>query len=98
VGFCLISRRIAVDRVPRSDLASLDSRFSRRSCAPVRFPVALPFFSRRARFPFGSCLLLADSDARGFFFKKKSFLLLSLTLPFDRLACWFTWRIYLLVH
>jgi hypothetical protein len=73
VGFCLISRRIAVDRVPRSDLASLDSRFSRRSCAPVRFPVALSFFSRRARFPFGSCLLLADSDARGFFLKKKVF-------------------------
>jgi len=50
------------------------------------------FFNRRARFPFGSCLILTDSDARGF---KKSFLPLSPFL-FDRLACWFTWRIYLL--
>jgi hypothetical protein len=49
VGFCLISRRIAANRVPRSDLVSPVSRFARRSCAPVRIVVHSFFFiSRRA--------------------------------------------------
>jgi hypothetical protein len=68
--------------VPRSDLASPDSRFLGRSCAPAGLQSAPFFFNRRARFPFGSCLILTDSDARGF---KKVFFL---SFPFFLIA----WR------
>lgn len=48
----------------------LDVLVRLRVCSPLLF-----FFNRRARFPFGSCLILTDSDARGF--KKVFFLSLS---------------------
>jgi hypothetical protein len=81
-GFWRIPPPIAANRVPRSDLASPDSRFLGRSCAPAGLQSAPFFFNRRARFPFGSCLILTDSDARGF---KKVFFL---SFPFFLIA----WR------